>query len=307
MTRSPTAPPQRGAALLIAMLVLTLVSTVAAGMVWHQHRAIEVEAAERARSQAAWMIDGGFDWVTHAIIGPLNTATAAFPFVFEDGDVGKLIAADRDNNADSELKLYVAGRIDDGQAKYNLYNLLGQDGKPSVPDVETFRRLGESIGLGADLVARISDGALASWGLPPRPDAALPLRRPRDLSRLGIDAPTIAVLERFVTMLPSRTPVNASSAPREVLAAVVPGLDLASAERIVRQKPKDLTELTALLPAGTEIDPNRVGIGTRFFEIQGELRYEKRVLRERILVERAGNQAVVLRRERESLVLPATP
>ncbi len=40
---------QAGAALLLAMIILTLVGTLAAGMVWHQHRAIEVEAAERAR------------------------------------------------------------------------------------------------------------------------------------------------------------------------------------------------------------------------------------------------------------------
>lgn len=45
--------PPRGAALLVAMIVLTLVATLAAGMIWQQSRAIGVEGAERARVQAA--------------------------------------------------------------------------------------------------------------------------------------------------------------------------------------------------------------------------------------------------------------
>ena len=52
----------RGAALLIAMVLLTLVSTLAAGMVWQQNRAIQVEAAERARTQSAWILNGALDW-----------------------------------------------------------------------------------------------------------------------------------------------------------------------------------------------------------------------------------------------------
>jgi general secretion pathway protein K len=43
---------ERGAALLLAMLIVTLVATLAAGMVWQQWKGIEVETAERARGQA---------------------------------------------------------------------------------------------------------------------------------------------------------------------------------------------------------------------------------------------------------------
>ena len=46
-------PGQRGAALLLAMLILTLVATLASGMVWQQWRAIQVESAERSRTQSA--------------------------------------------------------------------------------------------------------------------------------------------------------------------------------------------------------------------------------------------------------------
>jgi general secretion pathway protein K len=42
---------QRGAALLLAMIIVALVATVTAGMVWQQNRAVQVEAAERARAR----------------------------------------------------------------------------------------------------------------------------------------------------------------------------------------------------------------------------------------------------------------
>ena len=42
----------RGAALLAAMLTVTLVATLAATALWQQWRSVEVEAAERARVQS---------------------------------------------------------------------------------------------------------------------------------------------------------------------------------------------------------------------------------------------------------------
>ena len=55
---APTQPPRRparsrGVALLTAMIVVTLVATLASAMLWRQWRSVEIEAAERSRSQAA--------------------------------------------------------------------------------------------------------------------------------------------------------------------------------------------------------------------------------------------------------------
>ena len=65
MSRRPAPrarPAQRGAALLLALLLVALVATLASAMVWQQWRAVQVEAAERARAQAAWVLDGATDW-----------------------------------------------------------------------------------------------------------------------------------------------------------------------------------------------------------------------------------------------------
>lgn len=53
---------QRGAALLAAMLTVTLVATLAASAMWQQWRAVEVETAERGRVQSAWILVGALDW-----------------------------------------------------------------------------------------------------------------------------------------------------------------------------------------------------------------------------------------------------
>ena len=52
----------RGAALLTAMLTVTLVATFAAAALWQQWRSVEVETAERDRLQAAWVLSGALDW-----------------------------------------------------------------------------------------------------------------------------------------------------------------------------------------------------------------------------------------------------
>jgi len=53
---------QRGAALLSAILTVTLVATFAAAALWQQYRSIEVEKAERGRVQVAWLLIGALDW-----------------------------------------------------------------------------------------------------------------------------------------------------------------------------------------------------------------------------------------------------
>ena len=59
---APRPAPQRGAALLLAMLTVSLVTAFAAAAAWQQWRATEVEAAERARLQTSWLLSGAIDW-----------------------------------------------------------------------------------------------------------------------------------------------------------------------------------------------------------------------------------------------------
>ena len=79
---APRRRTQRGAALLVAMVLLTVVATLSAAMVWQQWRAVQVEAAERSRSQSAWILVGALDWARlilreHGI--PDDSIVSGFP------------------------------------------------------------------------------------------------------------------------------------------------------------------------------------------------------------------------------------
>jgi len=62
MRPSPQRGIQQGAALLTAMIIVTLVASLAAAMVWRQYRAVQIEAAERSRSQSSLILQGALDW-----------------------------------------------------------------------------------------------------------------------------------------------------------------------------------------------------------------------------------------------------
>ncbi len=60
---------QRGAALLVALIIVTVVSTLAVSMVWQQWRAVQIEAAERSRQQSAWLLGGAMGWTRDILRG----------------------------------------------------------------------------------------------------------------------------------------------------------------------------------------------------------------------------------------------
>ena len=49
---APARTRQHGAALLTAMIIVSLIATLSASMLWQQWRAVQVEVAERSQSQA---------------------------------------------------------------------------------------------------------------------------------------------------------------------------------------------------------------------------------------------------------------
>jgi len=306
---------QRGAALLLAMIILTMVVTVTAGMVWQQTRAVEVESAERARAQAAWILGGALDWARlilredhrtnqqrgrnyDALDEPWATPLA-------EARLSTFLAVDKDNNADSGPEAFISGSIVDAQARYNLRGLIDGEGKPVPAQAAALQRLCQLAGLPGDTAERIIAGLSAVAATAEGDaDAPLPPTQLPDLAWLGFDAATLERLAPWVELLPSPTPVNVNTAPREVLVAAIDGLDLGTAERLVQRRQRKpyatLEEVKAELPEGAVADVSRVSVGSSFFEVAGRLRLEERVLEERSLLERRGGDVVVLRRERRS-------
>lgn len=307
---------QRGAALLIAMIIVTLVVTIAASMVWQQWRAVQVEAAERARVQAAWILTGALDWARLILREDRRTGGAdhlgepwAVPLA--EARLSTFLAADKDNTDDAP-DAFLSGRIADEQARYNLNNLVA-GGKVVLEELAALERLCLAVGVAADVATRIGEGlrdALASEGSAAvNAKAALLPRDVHQLSWLGVSADALGRLEPYVTLLPTHTVVNANTAPREVLVAAIKGLDLASAERLVQMRQrahfKNAAEVLAQVP-GLPVGSNPpIGVESSFFEVRGRLRLGDRVLEQRSIVERRGNDVVLLMREQVASREPA--
>jgi len=313
---------QRGAALLLAMLVLTLVATLASGMVWQQWRAIQVEGAERARAQAAWILSGALDWARLILREDARTGGAdhlgepwAVPLA--EARLSSFLAADRDNNSAAEadgVEAFLSGSITDAQSRWNLRRLIDAEGKVAPAQLRVLQRLVEQAGLPSDSAERIAQALRNAWAPAAAASGAAPAQatiapqRLAELAWLGIDGNTVSRLEPWVTLLPrSDTPVNVNTAAAEVIAAAIDGMSLGSAQRLLQERQRTpLRDLgapgtRAYFPADPQTSLDGVGVSSRYFIVQGRLRLGERVLEERSLVERRQLDIVVLARERINL------
>ncbi len=295
------------------MLIVVLVTTLASAMVWQQWRAVQVEAAERARTQAAWILAGALDWARlilreDARSGSATTLNDPWATPLAEARLSSFLAADTAHTDDGP-EAFLSGAIADAQSRYNLRNLVDDTGKVIPAEAAGLQRLFESVGVSPDLATRITSGlrgALAPAGSEDRP--ASPPLMPRTVSQLawlGVDAASLRRLAPYVVILPVRTPVNLNTAPREVIAASVEGLDVGVAERLVQARKrtpfKTVAEAQAALPDNLTLDTNRVGVLSNFFEVRGRVRLGDRMLEDLSLVERRGLDIVPLQRQRLSL------
>lgn len=306
---------QRGAALLTAMIIVTLIATLAASMVWQQWRAVQVEAAERARTQAEWILSGALDWAKLILAeDQRNTQrtnqptalTSPWAVPLAEARLSTFLAADKDNNAEDGPEAFLSGSITDVQGRYNL-NSLFDDAVTSTPNIKDevpkLERLCAALGVDSSVPGRIVKGL--SEARAGSANAPLEPTRVSQLTWLGIDAASVAALEPYVAILPKAqvpTLVNINTAPREVLLAVLN--DPGAAEWIlqVRQRTPfaDLSKVKTQAP-GLDTAKAKISVRSDFFEVRGRLRLADRILEERSLVQRQPNfKSLVLERERIS-------
>ncbi len=304
--RRASTPPRRqaGAALLLAMLIVTLVSTLAAAMIWQQWRAVQVEAAERSRSQSVWVLAGALDWARLILREDARTGGAdhlgepwAVPLA--EARLSTFLAADADRTEDAP-EAFLSGAIGDAQSRYNLQNLVVA-GVVVPAELALLRRLFDSLGVSAELASAIAAGlrdsapvaAGAASQPPPRTESEVRRLSPVRLDQLawfGVDDATLQRIAPHVVLLPRPTPVNLNTASREVIAAAIDGLDLGGAERLVQLRQR--APFDSLAAVRTQLGPafvlseQRVGTASRYFEVRGRLRLGERVLQQDALVER---------------------
>ncbi|MBN8506703.1 MAG: type II secretion system minor pseudopilin GspK [Burkholderiales bacterium] len=313
---------QRGAALLTAMVIVTLVASLAAAMVWRQVRAVSIEAADRARAQAGWVLLGGLDWARLILREdarnnqrePIDHLGEPWAVPLAEARLSTFLAADRGQaqaGDDAALEAFLSGSIEDAQARYNLLNVaLAKDEAELALEQRVVERLLEGAGLSRALAQRVVEQIrAASRNNQDVQDAPLLARQLDQLAWYGLDADARSKLEPWLILLPSGgspTRLNLNTAPREVLAAALDGMNLALAERMVQTRKlrpfRSLDDAKSLLPEPLHaaLSPTRFDVKSEHFIVTGRLRLDERVMQQRSLLKREGLEVKLLRRERVS-------
>jgi general secretion pathway protein K len=327
-------PRDRGAALLLAMLILVLVATMSAGMVWIQYRGIEVESAERVRAQGEWLLNGAIDWSRlilreDARQGGADYIGEPWSLPLAETRLSTFLAAanadggHQNTDADAGPDAFLSGQITDAQGLYNLQTLMqtGLSKDQVIANIQGFERLCTAIGIPTDVADTIAHGLQMTASTLDNLDQDDPTAKsdnnvlqpslPSDLTWYGVDPKYVKMLEPFVDILPNTVNVNANTASPEVLMATVPGLNRGDAQRILATRQatpfKQQADIAAALPpalsaVAAQNNFYNLNVTSSYFEVIGQLRYEQHIIRERTLIQRAGLNTTVIRRVRLSPV-----
>jgi general secretion pathway protein K len=296
------------------MLTVALVTTLASAALWQQWRQVEVETAERGRSQTRWMMTGAMDWARLILredaLSPQSAAVdhlgEPWALAVQESKLSTFLSQDQQWR-EGDAEVFLSGHITDAQSRMNVMNLI-EDNKVSPKGLARFAALFERLNLPLielqSLAIQMQATAQASTeGAANSPSSAdsppLMPQQTAQLRWLGLSAHTLATLQDHITVLPEATPVNLNTASAEVLSASLPGMDLASARQAIdlRQRghwPSLGAAREALGAAGRQLDDKQHSVQSRYFEFQGRMRIDNVVQQERALVRRDGSQVRML-------------
>jgi general secretion pathway protein K len=289
---------QRGAAVILAMLIVALAAMAAVSLLQQQDLALRQLTTARDYEQATWVLKGGAQWARSILWQDGRTsrvdhagelwASGLPPTDIEQGTIG--------------------GEISDQQGLFNVNN-LALEAKASARDIEAFRRLLAAIGLNANLAQAIADWidaddeALPEAGaedeyylrLPaPYRAANQPVVELGELLRVrGMDEASLARLRGFATALPRRTAVNVNLASPELLYALVPGLTLEESRVLAAGRAKapfrSLDEFQERLPRrDLKWIEGTLAVGSEHFMVRGRATVGRADVRMEALVQRDG-------------------
>jgi len=292
------APPPRGAegaAIVIAMLLAALAATIAATLLWQQQRWINEHAHRRDQVQAQALAMAGVQWARQIV----NDNAAGGIVHLGQPWALRLPALPIENGS-------IAGYIVDAQSRINVNNIAGIPAAPAATRT-ALQRLFAALALPPSLLNAIADwvdaddsvsepgGAEDAWYLSqPRPGLAAnaPVRRASELLAVrGADPGSVARLLPFVSALDAPASVNVNTAPPEVLAAVVGGLDAAGAAALVASRAQapfaNIADFRSRLPRpDLVVDETLIDVRSDWFEVSIEARQGDTVARARALLKR---------------------
>ncbi|THU04634.1 general secretion pathway protein GspK [Lampropedia puyangensis] len=299
---------QRGAALLLAMLVVALVASLAAAATWQQYHSVQAETDERAQVQARWLIAGALDWskiILHldARAGNTDHLNEPWSVPLEEAKLGTFLNAENNvaQNANTDLAdAFFSGGMQDLNGRLNVTNLV-KNNTVDTATLEIFEHLFASLGLAPELAKDMAQKYLESTRSALDADVALSPTCTQELTWLGLSTQQIHLLEPYITVLPQRTRINLNTASERVLAAVLPGNETQTAAARLAAV-RNLTPFTSVADAsalleGDALSSELFSVASDFFLVNGKLRLEGLEVLDRYVLRRDGQRIRTVRRE----------
>lgn len=287
---------QRGAAVLLALFVATLATLLVSGLFYRQFVVLRTIENEQLAAQSRALLRGALDWSRAILRG--NTQNKSVMFDGLDEPWAQPLAEMRLDTLGASSALAaqatLSGGMEDAEGRLNLANLI-QDGEIVPRELEALRRLAVLMQLPpatADLIAaRLLASTAPSSTESSRP---LPLLLPSDIAAIpGLSADAVAKLAPYLVILEAPTTVNVNTAPAEVLAARIEGLDLSRARALVatRERLGHFNNLGDFRnqAGGITIDERGLAIRSNHFLVRGQIRLDRATTRMEALVKRDSN------------------
>lgn len=232
----------RGVALVTALLIAALAGIVAGNLAWDNALDVRRSMVLLNRDQAVQVALGAESWIMDILRQDL-----------EDGQtdhLGEIWASELPGLPIEGGEVF--GAISDLQGRFNINNLVDDNGEIHEESLEQFRRLLNALAvdprfagiaadwLDADQEASFPDGAedpIYTSLIPPYKTPNQTLTSVSELAALeGMDKETFKLLEPHVAALPGRSAINVNTATAAVLQSLDEQISVDDVERLISER-----------------------------------------------------------------------
>jgi general secretion pathway protein K len=289
--------PQRGAALIVAMLIVALAAIATSNFVFQAH--VHWRKLENAANadQARWLLRAAEQWGATVLLDDAlqnsvdhlgETWALEMPPIVAEG-------------------YHMSGRILEQSGLFNL-NSLVQDGKVNDSQLAVFRRLLRNVKLPAGLANAVADwldaddtasgesGAESEYYLRQTPAVRASNRPIVDLNELqhvrGMNPELLEQLRPYISVLPKSGPINVNTAPPQIIAALSDTMSLDQAHVLAAKRDhayfRNAGDLRNAMDNKPGLDERQVSFASQYFLVVVQIRHDRIALESQALFERNG-------------------
>ena len=272
----------RGVALITALLISAIATMVAANLAWDNALDVRRTMVGLARDQAVNVALGAESWVISILQQDLQDGPT--------DHLGEVWASELPGLPIEGGEVF--GAIEDLQGRFNVNNLVNEEGRIEEAPLEQFRRLLNALGIdprfagiAADWIdtnvdASFPDGAedaIYTGMIPPYRTANQTLTSVSELAAIeGMDRQTFRLLEQHIVALPGRTNINVNTATPAVLQSLDENMTTSDVEGLVQERAgSGFSEIeTSFASLVTPEVLNTLEESTRFFRLKVVVRVD---------------------------------